>query len=234
MPGPRRAAGAGAGAGLTIGGMADDVSGPLSPERKELIDLGASTLGESGGVALSAGIAPVWKGAAFAGPAMTVSCADGDNLALHVAVARAAPGVVLAVSFAGDTVRGNWGEVMTTAAEVAGVTALVIDGAVRDVAAIEEHGFPVFARGVALTGAAKSGPGALQVPIELGGAVVRPGDWLVGDADGVVVIASERMTQVRAAAARRAEQEAGYFTALRAGSTTVDVLGLDASSVTGA
>jgi 4-hydroxy-4-methyl-2-oxoglutarate aldolase len=217
--------------------MADEVSGPLAPERKELIDLGASTLGESGGIALSDRIRPAWKGAVFAGPAMTVSCADGDNLALHAAVARAAPGVVLAVSFASDaggTARGNWGEVMTTAAEVAGVAALVIDGAVRDVDAIEEHGFPVFARGVALTGAAKNGPGALQVPIELGGAPVRPGDWLVGDADGVVVIAAGQLAQVAAAAARRAGQEAGYFTALRAGSTTVDVFGLDVSSVAGA
>jgi 4-hydroxy-4-methyl-2-oxoglutarate aldolase len=165
---------------------------------------------------------------------MTVSCADGDNLALHAAVARAAPGVVLAVSFAGDTVRGNWGDVMTTAAQVAGIAALVIDGEVRDVAAIEELGFPVFARGVALPGAAKNGPGAIQVPIQVGDALVRPGDWLVGDADGVVVIASGTMAAVRAAAARRAEQEAGYFTALRAGSTTVDVFGLDVTSIAGA
>jgi 4-hydroxy-4-methyl-2-oxoglutarate aldolase len=214
--------------------MADDVSGPLAPERSELIGLGASTLGESGAVALSSRIRPAWPGAVCAGPAMTVSCADGDNLALHAALAAAAAGVVLAVSFAGETVRGNWGEVMTTAAEQAGVAALVIDGAVRDVAAIEEHGFPVFARGVALTGAAKRGPGALQVPVEVGGALVRPGDWLVGDGDGVVVIAREQLAQVRAAAARRAEQEAGYFTALRAGSTTVDVFGLDVSSIAGA
>jgi 4-hydroxy-4-methyl-2-oxoglutarate aldolase len=214
--------------------MADDTSGLVTPERRELIDLGTATLGESGATALSARIRPMWNGAAFAAPAMTASCADGDNLALHVALARAAPGVVLAAAFAGDSVRGNWGEVMTTAAQVAGVAALVIDGEVRDVAALEEHRFPVFARGVALPGAAKAGPGALQVPITLGGALVRPGDWLVGDADGVVVIAVEQLAQVRAAAARRAEQEAGYFTALRGGATTVDVFGLDVSSVTGA
>jgi 4-hydroxy-4-methyl-2-oxoglutarate aldolase len=92
----------------------------------------------------------------------------------------------------------------------------------------------VFARGVALPGAAKNGPGAIQVPIQVGDALVRPGDWLVGDADGVVVIASRTMAAVRAAAARRAEQEAGYFTALRAGSTTVDVFGLDVTSIAGA
>jgi 4-hydroxy-4-methyl-2-oxoglutarate aldolase len=123
---------------------------------------------------------------------------------------------------------------MTTAALAAGVAALVIDGEVRDVDAIEGLGFPVFARGIALPGAAKNGPGAIQVPIRLGDALVRPGDWLVGDADGVVVIAGGAMAEVRAAAARRAEQEAGYLAALRAGSTTVDVFALDVSSITGA
>jgi 4-hydroxy-4-methyl-2-oxoglutarate aldolase len=206
----------------------------MEPERKELIGLGAATLGESGATALSARIRPMWKGAAFAGPAMTAACAAGDNLALHAAVARAAPGVVLAVSFAGDSVRGNWGEVLTTGAEAAGIVALVIDGEVRDVAAIEQHAFPVFARGAALPGASKTGPGALQVPVVLGDVLVRPGDWLVGDADGVVVIAREELAEVRAAATRRAEKEAGFFTRLRAGATTVDLLALDLGSIAGA
>src|SRR6202035_533738 len=96
--------------------------------RAELITLGAATLGESGGIALSPRIRPMWKGAAFAGPALTVACAAGDNLALHAAVAAAQAGVVVAVAFAGDSVRGYWGEVLTTAAEAAGVAALVIDG----------------------------------------------------------------------------------------------------------
>ncbi len=82
----------------------------------------------------------MWKGAAFAGPVMTAACAAGDNLAVHAAVAAARPGLVLAVSFAGDSVRGYWGEVLTTAAQATGVAALVIDGEVRDVAAIEQHG----------------------------------------------------------------------------------------------
>jgi 4-hydroxy-4-methyl-2-oxoglutarate aldolase len=173
----------------------------------------------------------MWKGAAFAGPAMTVACAAGDNLALHAAVAAARPGLVLAVSFAGDSVRGYWGEVLTTAAQAAGVRALVIDGEVRDVAAIEQHGFPVFGRGVALRGAAKAGPGSVEVPIVLGDALIRPGDWLVGDADGVVAIAQEHLTECRAAAAARAEKEAGFFAKLRSGATTVDLLALDVSSI---
>jgi 4-hydroxy-4-methyl-2-oxoglutarate aldolase len=214
--------------------MTDGTGALIALDRKELMDMGTATLGESGATALSSRIRPMWKGAAFAGPAMTAACAAGDNLALHAAVATASPGVVLAVSFAGDSVRGNWGEVLTAGAEAAGVVALVIDGEVRDVAAIEDHQFPVFARGVALPGAAKAGPGALQVPVVVGDALVRPGDWLVGDADGVVVIAAERLAGVRAAAAARTAKEAAFFTRLQAGETTVDLLSLDLSSIAGA
>jgi len=173
----------------------------------------------------------MWKGAEFAGPALTVACAAGDNLALHAAVPAAWPGMVLAVSFAADSARGYWGEVLTTAAEAAGAAALVIDGEVRDLAAIERHGFPVFARGVALRGASKTGPGALNVPIALGDALVRPGDWLLGDADGVVVIPAGTLDACREAAAARAQKEAGFFARLRAGATTVELLGLDTAGV---
>jgi len=204
---------------------------PPVPSPNDFIDLGVATLGESGAIALSPRIRPMWKGAAFAGPAMTAACAAGDNLALHAAVATGQPGVVLAVSFAGDSVRGSWGEVLTTAAQAAGIVALVIDGEVRDVAAIERHGFPVFARGVALRGASKSGPGSVQTPIVLGEALVRPGDLLVGDDDGVVVIPVSQLAACRAAAAARAGKEADFFARLRSGATTVELLSLDVSSV---
>ncbi len=120
---------------------------------------------------------------------------------------------------------------LTTAAETAGLVALVIDGQVRDIDAIEKHGFPVFARGVALRGATKSGPGEVGAPVVLGGVLVRPGDWLVGDADGVVAIRSEDMAACRAAGAGRAAKEEGFFGQLRAGATTVGLLALDVSSI---
>jgi len=195
------------------------------------MQLGSATLGESGATALSPVIKPMWKGAQFAGPATTVACAAGDNLAIHAAVAYAPAGTVLAVCFAGDSVRGYWGEVLTTAAEAAGLIALVIDGQVRDIAAIEQHGFPVFGRGIALRGATKLGPGEVGGPIVLGGVLVRSGDWLVGDADGVVVIRPEDMAACRAAAAGRAAKEAGFFDQLRVGATTVGLLSLDVSSI---
>jgi len=199
--------------------------------RRELIELGAATLAESGAVPLSPRIRPMWKGAAFAGPALTVACAAGDNLAVHAAVAVARPGDVVAFSLAGDPARGYWGEVLTTAAQAAGVAALVIDGAVRDVAAIEQHGFPVFATGIALRGAAKAGPGSLRVPIALGDAIVRPGDWLAGDADGVVAIAAGDLADCRAVGAARRAREAGFLTRLRSGASTVDLLALDTGPI---
>lgn len=209
--------------------QADDVlSNAISDE---LIALGSATLGESGAAALSPTISPMWKGAQFAGPAATVSCAPGDNLAIHAAVAHARRGTVLAASFSGISARGYWGEVLTTAAEAAGLIALVIDGQVRDVAAIERHGFPIFARGVALQGASKLGPGQVGGPIVLGGALVRPGDWLVGDADGIVVIRSGQLQACRDAGAARAAKEAGFFDQLRTGATTVGLLSLDLSSI---
>jgi 4-hydroxy-4-methyl-2-oxoglutarate aldolase len=197
----------------------------------ELLSLGTATLGESGAMPLSPRIRPMWEGAQFAGPAATVGCAAGDNLAIHAAVAHATPGTVLAVSFAGDSVRGYWGEVLTTAAEAAGLTALVIDGEVRDVAAVQRHGFPVFARGVALRGATTIGPGSLGEPIVLGDVIVRPGDWLVGDADGVVAIRAEDVPACRTAAVARAAKEARFFEQLRSGATTVGLLSLDISPI---
>ena len=113
-------------------------------EVAELLALGTATLGESGATGLDSSIRPMWHGATFAGPAFTVSCAAADNLAIHQGVAVAPRGSVLAASLPDRTQRGYWGEVLTTAAETAGIVALVIDGTVRDVSALERHKFPVF------------------------------------------------------------------------------------------
>jgi 4-hydroxy-4-methyl-2-oxoglutarate aldolase len=195
--------------------------------RDELVALGAATLAESGATVLDPEIRPIWPGASFAAPVFTVACAAGDNLAVHAGVVNAPAGSALAVSTPDATPRGYWGEVLTTAAEAVGIAALVIDGTVRDSAALERHGFPVFARGVGLRGASKTGPGSLGRPVVVGGAVVCTGDWLIGDADGVVAIASDHLTKCLEAGRRRAAREAEMFAQLRAGSTTVQLLGLD-------
>lgn len=200
----------------------------------ELLELGAATLGESGGLPMAARIRAAWTGARVAGPAYTVACAPADNLAIHVAVPRAGGGSVLVVDAAAVPERGYWGEVLTTAAEAAGVTGLVIDGGVRDVAALEAHGFPVFSSLVALPGASKDGPGAVGGRVEVGGVALDAGDWVVADADGVTVVPAPRLGEVLEAGRARAAKEQGMFKELRAGRTTMDLLGLDPSPVQGA
>jgi 4-hydroxy-4-methyl-2-oxoglutarate aldolase len=198
---------------------------------EQLTALGAATVGESGGTPTAPRIRPAWPGACLAAPAFTARCTPGDNLAIHVAVARAPAGSVLAVEVGIERERGYWGEVLTAGAEARGLAGLVIDGCVRDVAALEAHRFPVFAAGVALRGATKQLPGATGGPVDVGDATVRTGDWLVGDADGVTVVSSERVDDVIAAGRARAERERALFDALRDGAATVDLLGLDQSPV---
>ena len=195
------------------------------------MSLGSATLGESGAIAAMPDLAAMWRGAAVAGPAFTVECAPGDNLGVHMGVASAPRGSVLAVSVPGDLKRGYWGEVLTVAALSAGVTGLVIDGTVRDIEAIERRHFPVFARGAALPGASKYGPGSVGKQIVIGDAVVRPGDWLMADADGVVVVPYERLEACCEAAVQRAEKESAIFQRLQNGSTTIELLGLDTASI---
>jgi 4-hydroxy-4-methyl-2-oxoglutarate aldolase len=196
-----------------------------------LLQLGSATVGESGGLATDRRLKPVWPGATLAAPAYPVRCTPGDNLAVHVAVTTAPPGSVLVVDV-GDVVdRGYWGEVLTTAAEAAGLAGLVIDGGVRDVAALERHRFAVFSSTIALTGASKNQPGSVGAPVKVGGVEVSVGDWIVGDVDGVAVVPAAVLHDVVAAGQAREAKEAGFFTALQGGSTTVELLDLDASLV---
>lgn len=198
---------------------------------EQLIALGAATLGESGGRPMTARIRPAWSGARLAAPAFTVRCSPGDNLAIHVAVARAPAGCALAVDAGIEPERGYWGEVLTTAAMARAIAGIVIDGCVRDAAALEAHAFPVFSAGIALRGATKELPGAIGGSAEVGDVDVRTGDWLVGDADGVTVAPASQVDDVLAAARGRAERERALFDALRDGKTTVELLGLDTSPV---
>jgi 4-hydroxy-4-methyl-2-oxoglutarate aldolase len=197
----------------------------------QLMALGAATLGESGGRPMASRIRAVWPRARLAAPAFAVRCTPGDNLAVHVAVSRAPAGSALAVEVGIERERGYWGEVLATAAQARGVAGLVIDGCVRDVAALEEHGFPVFSTGVALPGATKELPGAAGGSAEVGDVRVQTGDWLVGDADGVTVVAATEVDAVLAAGTARAEREQALFAALRDGKTTVELLGLDPTPI---
>jgi 4-hydroxy-4-methyl-2-oxoglutarate aldolase len=196
--------------------------------------LGSATLGESGGLATDRRLKPAWPGAVLAAPAYPVGCTPGDNLAVHVAVTSAPAGSVLVVDVGRVPDRGYWGEVLTTAAEAAGLAGLVLDGGVRDVAALEVHRFPVFSSTIALTGASKDQRGTVGRPVRVGGVVVSEGDWVVGDVDGVTIVPGPALAEVVEAGLAREAKEAGFFTALRSGQTTVQLLGLDSSLITGA
>jgi 4-hydroxy-4-methyl-2-oxoglutarate aldolase len=211
-----------------------DSSGPSSHLIGELLALGAATVGESGGRAMRARVRAVWPGARLAAPAFPVRCTPGDNLAIHVAVARAPAGSALAVDVGDEDELGYWGEVLTTAAEARGVVGLVIDGGVRDIDALQAHGFPVFATTVALRGATKDRPGTVGTPVEVGGVSVAAGDWLVGDGDGVAVVGAAALEDVVRAAQARADKERAMFEALRQGATTLELLAIDPSPVEGA
>ncbi len=176
-------------------------------------------------------IKPVWGGARVTAPAWPVVCTPGDNLAVHVSVITAPVGSVLVVDVGDERDLGYWGEVLTTAAEARGIVGLVIDGCVRDVAALEIHGFPVFSTGIALAGATKTRPGAVGGRRFIAGIEVVAGDWVVGHVDGVVLVDAVRPVEILEAGRTPAAAEHELFTALRAGETTVARLGLDPSLV---
>lgn len=206
-------------------------SRPRAPLAERLLALGAATLGESGATAMDARIRPAYVGATVAGPAFTAACGSGDNLAIHVAAAEAPAGSVVVASVQGDPERGYWGEVLTTGAQARGIDGLVIEAGVRDTAALEARGFGTFSTMVSLPGASKRQPGAVGGAVQVGGVTVHAGDWIVGDADGVVVIPAQEVEQVEQAARRRAADEQRLFDALEAGATTLDLLGLDHSVI---
>lgn len=142
--------------------------------------------------ALHGRIAPLAPSMRFAGPALTVEVRPGDNLMIHAAMALAQPGDVIVVDGKGDLSSALMGEIMSQQCVALGVVAVVIDGAVRDSEAIRELGFPMFAAGLNPNGPTKSVSGRLNHPISIGGVTVRPGDLVVGDADGVTVIEREK------------------------------------------
>jgi 4-hydroxy-4-methyl-2-oxoglutarate aldolase len=200
----------------------------------DALALGTATLGESGARRMHPRVKPVWPGARVAGPVYPVRCSPGDNLAIHVAVTRAPTGSVLVADMGGARDFGYWGEVLTTGAEARGIAGLVIDACVRDCDALAAHGFPVFSTGLALTGASKVQPGAIDRAVTVGDVAVEPGDWIVGDVDGVVVVPGAERDDVLAAGRARATKEHALFAVLRAGGTTVEEFGLDPGVVEGA
>jgi 4-hydroxy-4-methyl-2-oxoglutarate aldolase len=177
--------------------------------------------------ALPSAIKPLAAAFCVCGPAFTVDSPPGDNLCLHRAVYRAAEGDVLVVE-AHDPEFGVWGEILSVAASARRLGGLVVNGGVRDSERLAEIGFPVFAAHVCVRGTVKDprGGGQLGLPLRIGDVVVRNGDAVVGDRDGVVVVEADAVPAIAAAARDRIEKEQDVMARLRAGETTLSIYGL--------
>jgi 4-hydroxy-4-methyl-2-oxoglutarate aldolase len=152
-------------------------------------------------------IRPLWPGLRLVGPAFTVRCPPGDNLMLHAAIYRAAPGDVLVVE-SGDTEYALCGGNVCAIAHRRGVAGLVADGLIRDLGETRDRGFPVFARGAIPFPGGKETVSPLNVPVRCAGVTVHPGDVVVADEEGVVVVPRDRAAEVLAAAQQKEAREA--------------------------
>ncbi|MBO1511495.1 RraA family protein [Metabacillus bambusae] len=137
---------------------------------------------------LDPSIKPLKEDYKFAGRALTVKMPVGDNLVVLKAIREAKPGDVIVIDAKGDQYRAIAGDFVVGMAQTLGVSAIVVDGVIRDIVGIKNLNFPVFCKGTAVAASGKAGVGEINVPISCGGTAIQPGDIIVGDADGVVVI----------------------------------------------
>jgi RraA family protein len=165
----------------------------------------------------STGLHPYHKPAPMAGTAVTVRTRAGDNLAVLRAFEIMRPGDVLVIDADGDIANALVGGIMSFYAAAAGAAGMVIDGAIRDVAEIRERTFPIYARGVNHRGPYKDGPGAINVPVAVGGMAVCPGDIVVGDQDGLVVLTRDEAPLVIEKALVQHRKEEDTMQAIREG-----------------
>jgi regulator of RNase E activity RraA len=155
----------------------------------------------------------------LAGPALTVEVRPGDNLMIHAAMSLAKPGDVLVIDGKADQTAALMGTIMMTACKQLGIAGVVIDGAVRDSLEIDEMDFPVFSVGTNPNGPTKNVPGRIGHPITCGGVVVRSGDLVVADADGVFVAERERVASLIPLAHKKVEDESARIAAIKKGDT---------------
>jgi 4-hydroxy-4-methyl-2-oxoglutarate aldolase len=189
-----------------------------------LAELGVATVHEAigrGGY-LGPAIRPVYPGFRVGGTAVTVMCWPGDNLMIHAAVEQCRPGDVLVVTTASPSSDGAFGELLATAAQHRGVRGLVTTGGVRDVSQLHAMGFPVFCAAVSAQGTVKATAGAVNVPICIGGQLIAPGDVIVADDDGVVVVARTATDAALAAARARTGHEDAARAAFAEGELGLD------------
>jgi 4-hydroxy-4-methyl-2-oxoglutarate aldolase len=169
---------------------------------------------------------PIYPSAKASGSAITISSQPGDNLMLHAAMELCQPGDVLVVTTTSESTDGMFGELLAVSALAHGVVGLVIDAGVRDVADLTAMVFPVWSKAISAQGTVKSTAGSINVPVVCGGAIVRPGDVIVADVDGVVVIPRQTAGEVARLGRERVAKEEKTRERLRKGELGLDFYGL--------
>ncbi|MFZ0844889.1 MAG: 4-carboxy-4-hydroxy-2-oxoadipate aldolase/oxaloacetate decarboxylase [Pseudolabrys sp.] len=165
---------------------------------------------------------PIWAGACIAGPAVTVMAQPGDNWMIHVAIEQCQPGDVLVVGCTADNTDGMFGDLLGTSLKARGVKGLVIDAGCRDVKELKDMGFPVWSRAISAKGTVKATLGAVNIPVVCAGVNIEPGDAVVADDDGVVIVPKKLAVEVAAKAQKRFDDEDAKRKKLASG-----ILGLD-------
>jgi 4-hydroxy-4-methyl-2-oxoglutarate aldolase len=197
---------------------------------KVLGELGVATVHESQGRTgvMLPYMRPIYPSARVSGPAVTVSCHPGDNLMIHAAVEVCKPGDVLVVSTLSESSDGMFGDLLGTSCQAHGVAGLIIDAGVRDTTDLTAMKFPIWSKAISAQGTVKATAGSVNIPVVCAGVLVNPGDVVVGDADGVVVVPRETAAEVAKAGQQRITKEEKTRERLAKGELGVDFYGLRA------